>query len=265
MEKGKLATVSGTNKAIKKAKENKKRKEANEPPKDKVYKSHLDSPVYTYVLKDIVENIYKIGKTSNPHNRFKNLCVRGKVYPIALVKQDVEKILHTTYAENKMEHPDPKYEGNGSSEWFRPGGKFDEFIATVDKGKTLPYITPHVMVKDFLDNGILTIADHNTEWELNQTTYSYFMIGIEILAMLGYIKRSNGHTVTDDPENIFIIGQKVSMTEVVIDTIKEKYTAIVATDKNSFKLKEAKTDKSRLRHIDLKSKEFNSEVFLLLN
>jgi chromatin remodeling complex protein RSC6 len=44
-----------------------------------IYESHENKLVYTYVLKDIQKNIYKIGKTADPHARFKSLCVRGKV------------------------------------------------------------------------------------------------------------------------------------------------------------------------------------------
>jgi hypothetical protein len=38
-----------------------------------IYESHENKLVYTYVLKDIQKNIYKIGKT-DPHARFKSLC-----------------------------------------------------------------------------------------------------------------------------------------------------------------------------------------------
>jgi hypothetical protein len=40
-----------------------------------IYESHENKLVYTYVLKDIQKNIYKIGKTADPHARFKSLCV----------------------------------------------------------------------------------------------------------------------------------------------------------------------------------------------
>jgi hypothetical protein len=35
-----------------------------------VYESHDNKLVYTYVLKDLQKNIYKIGKTADPHSRF---------------------------------------------------------------------------------------------------------------------------------------------------------------------------------------------------
>jgi hypothetical protein len=43
-----------------------------------IYRSHENKLVYTYVLKDIQKNIYKIGKTADPHARFKSLCVGAK-------------------------------------------------------------------------------------------------------------------------------------------------------------------------------------------
>jgi hypothetical protein len=81
-------------------------------------------------LKTFKKNIYKIGKTADPHARFKSLCV-SKVLPIALVNKDVEDILHAKYADNRIVNED--YKLNGATEWFRPE-KFDEFIASVDKG-----------------------------------------------------------------------------------------------------------------------------------
>jgi hypothetical protein len=61
--------------------------------------------------------------------------VRGKVLPIALVNKDVEDILHAVC---RIELSMRDYKLNGATEWFRPGGKFDEFIASVDKGVFLP-------------------------------------------------------------------------------------------------------------------------------
>jgi hypothetical protein len=57
-------------------------------------------------------------------------CVLGAKYSI-LVNKDVEDILHAKYADNRIVNED--YKLNGATEWFRPGGKFDEFIASVDK------------------------------------------------------------------------------------------------------------------------------------
>jgi hypothetical protein len=57
--------------------------------------------------------------------------VCGAKYSIALVNKDVEDILHAKYADNRIVNED--YKLNGATEWFRPGGKFDEFIASVDE------------------------------------------------------------------------------------------------------------------------------------
>jgi hypothetical protein len=59
-----------------------------------IYESHENKLVYTYVLKDIQKNIYKIGKTADPHARF-SLCVRGKV-SIALVKKTLKICTRST-------------------------------------------------------------------------------------------------------------------------------------------------------------------------
>jgi hypothetical protein len=123
--------------------------------KKKVYPSHKNKLVYTYVLKDIKKNIYKIGKTADPHARFKSLCKKGRVMPIALVNKDIEGVLHKEYADNRIFNEE--YKMNGATEWFKPGGKFDKFIETVDKGKFLPYITLHSMTKDLIEDNVIRI------------------------------------------------------------------------------------------------------------
>jgi hypothetical protein len=45
--------------------------------------SYLRIKTNTYVLKDIQKNIYKIGKTADPHARFKSLCVGAKLYSLS--------------------------------------------------------------------------------------------------------------------------------------------------------------------------------------
>jgi hypothetical protein len=119
-----------------------------------IYESHENKLVYTYVLKDIQKNIYKIGKTADPHARFKSLCVRAKYFNS--LSKDVEDILHAKYADNRIVNED--YKLNGATEWFRPGGKFDEFIASVDKGVFLPYVTLHSLVQDLLENKTLDLT-----------------------------------------------------------------------------------------------------------
>ena len=121
--------------------------------------------MYTYVLKDIELDIFKIGRTTSPTARFKSLCVRGRVMPIALAGEDIEKQLHTEFAENRMTHPE--YSLNGGTEWFKRGGKLDDFIAGIDKGHFLPYITVHQMLVEFLESGTVKTSDSITQWELS--------------------------------------------------------------------------------------------------
>jgi hypothetical protein len=220
--------------------------------------------IYTYVLKDLIKLIYKIGKTTNPHARFKNLCVRGKVVPIALVKKDIEEELHKRYAENRIFNEDYKY--NGGTEWFKSGGKFDEFILAIDKGQVLPFITLHSMVAEFIEENIIKVSDSNTEWELTQSKYAYYFIGLEILLMLGYVSKigSNG-LLSKDPENILLLGRKISISETILNNIKGQYLFYVSTSLKSHLIIDNKSEKSRTRKIDLKSSEFDSEIFLLLN
>lgn len=220
--------------------------------------------VYTYILKDIVRLIYKIGKTTNPHNRFKNLCVRGRVVPIALVSKDIEGVLHTMYADNRIFNEE--YKHNGGTEWFKTGGKFDEFISGIDKGQVLPFITLHTLVIELMEENIMKANDSNTQWELSQSKLGYYFIGLEILLMLGYITKTNGGTIiSKDSKNILLIGRKISVSEEILNEIKSKYTFFVSTSLKSSAIVDNKKDGSRLRRIDLKSPDFDSEVFLLLN
>jgi len=228
-----------------------------------IYANHENKPVYTYVLKDIEKNIYKIGKTADPHSRFKSLCVRGKVLPIALVNKDVEDILHAQYAENRIFNED--YKLNGATEWFRPGGKFDAFIASVDKGSFLPYITLHTLVLELLETKVIQLNDPTTEWELSQNKFGHYFVGLEILLMLGYVHKTKNTILPGDKSDVLLIGSRLSVSEKVADDIKNNYSIFIATSLSSSILRENKKEGSRFRRVDLKSREFDSEVFLLLN
>lgn len=232
----------------------------------KIYASHETKLVYTYILKDIVRNIYKIGKTADPHARFKSLCKRGKVLPIALVNKDIEDILHEKYAENRMFNAE--YKMNGATEWFKPGGKFDAFISVIDKGKFLPYITLHTLVMNLIENNTIRLNDPSTEWELAQSKFGYYFLGLEILVMLGYVKRAGDVILSGDKDNILLIGRRISVSEKVLEDLENNYKAYISVKVKGSIIEENRSsaDKgSRLRKVDLKSKEFDSEVYLLLN
>lgn len=221
-------------------------------------------PTYTYVLKDLVKGIYKIGKTTNPHIRFNSLCLRGRIYPIALVNRDIEAKLHSEYADNRVVHPD--YKGNGGTEWFKPGGKFDIFIKTIDTGKIIPYITINTMMKELIEANVIRVNDPSTEWELSQSKYGYYYVGVEILVMLGFLKRSIGKKLfSEEPNKIMLIGNKVSISEEVIEKIKVGYVVFLSINMKGSIVAENRSEKSRLRKIDISSPELDSEVYLLLN
>lgn len=231
--------------------------------KKKIYPSHEKKLVYTYVLKDIKRNIYKIGKTADPHARFKSLCRKGKVLPIALVKKDIEDKLHKEYAENRMFNEE--YKMNGATEWFRPGGKFDKFIETVDKGFFLPYITIHTMTKQLIEDNCIRLNDSTVEWELAQSTFGYYFIGLELLKMLGYIKQAGSVLITENKRDILLIGRRVSVSDKVYEEIRDRYKVCIAHKAKEGLIAENKREVSRLRKVTIETTEFDSEVFLLLN
>jgi len=146
----------------------------------------LDIKVYTYILKDLERDIFKIGKTTDPHGRFRSLCSRNKIVPIGLVSKDIEVALHSAYKQNRVEHPD--YKHNGGTEWFKRGGTFDSFIERIEaQKKVIPFMTLHNMVIELMETSSLIVSDSNTQWELTQSEFAYYTIGLEILRMLDKI------------------------------------------------------------------------------
>lgn len=222
--------------------------------------------MYTYILKDIERDIFKIGKTTEPHSRFKNLCRRGKVVPIALLHRDVEKGLHADYADNRIEHPD--YPGNGGTEWFRRGGKFDKFIKRIDKGLTIPYISAHGLVSELIDEGVIIIGDTNTEWEIKQNDFSFYLIGVEILKMCGYIQQAGNYYINQDNLHIHVIGKKISVSEKLLENLKENYRFYLTYSKYTTVVKDFYNKKlfdSRARKVSLQQEDFGSEILLIRN
>lgn len=222
--------------------------------------------MYTYILKDLERDIYKIGKTTEPHKRFKSLCRRGKVVPIALLSKDREKEMHEDYAENRIIHPD--YPGNGGTEWFKRGGKFDKFINRIDKGLTIPYISAHGMVAELVEDGVIVIGDTNTEWEIKQNDFSFYLIGIEILKMSGYIQQAGNYFINKDNLHIHIIGKKVSVSEHLIEEMKKKYRFYLTYSKYTTIVKDFYNKKlfdSRARKVSLQNEDFGSEILLIRN
>lgn len=222
--------------------------------------------MYTYVLKDSKLGIYKIGKTKNPHGRFKSLCVRGIITPIALINRDVEKKLHRTYKANRVRHP--YFKKNGGTEWFKPGGKFDKFIEKVDTGVSLPYITVHEMVTILREKNVIIIDDLSTKWEVDKNDYSHYMIGREILLMLKFITREGRKLSNKDANNILLIGGKISVSEDLLEVLLSTFKIYIGLSRASGNIKTMADEikyKSRLRKITLDKKELCTDIFLLLN
>jgi hypothetical protein len=82
--------------------------------------------------------------------------------------------------------------------------------------------------------------------------------------MLGYVQRTKSVILPGNKEDVLLIGSKC-LFERAVDDIKNNYIIYLSTTLGSSIIKENKNKDSRLRKVDLKSKEFSSEVFLLLN
>jgi hypothetical protein len=74
--------------------------------------------------------------------------------------------------------------------------------------------------------------------------------------------RTKSVILPGNKEDVLLIGSKLSVS---VDDIKNNYIIYLSTTLGSSIIKENKNKDSRLRKVDLKSKEFSSEVFLLLN
>lgn len=188
--------------------------------------------IYTYILKDIENDIYKIGKTTAPLRRFKSLCIKDKVVPIALVAKDVEKELHELYKDNRIINEE--YVRNGMTEWFKKGGKFTEFIKGIDNGRVLPYITIYSLFEYLLENTTVLMADQSTAWEISQEDLGYFFIMRRIMKALKMIKYSGGHFVPTKKfsDDILIIQKRISVNNNILDYITNNYDIFISTEKN---------------------------------
>ena len=183
--------------------------------------------MYTYVLKDLVQEIYKIGKTTDPAKRFSVLCELGKVVPIALVEKDVEAELHARFAENRIVNESAS---NGKTEWFRTGGKIDKFINKIDTGKSLPYITVARMVNHLLASNVIKYRDSMVSWEIEQAETGLFYIGLEILYQTGFATRIKSGFSPKSTAEVTMYKEKITVAESVISHIIENYTVELFSD-----------------------------------
>jgi hypothetical protein len=221
--------------------------------------------MYTYILKDKKLGIYKIGRSADPHSRFRSLCMRGRVVPIALLNNDVEKKLHKEFEENRTEHKE--FVGNGSTEWFKRGGKFSKFIDQLEK-ESLPYITLHSFIEELIAEGALTFSDASTSWEIDNMVYGYHTIGIKLLYMVGKLGLVNDRPVDIDVKGISIIKGKIAISEELIAKLKKGYKFFIASDydkKVIFDKKTKSKTQAKVCKLSLKEKHLSLDAFLLIN
>ena len=206
--------------------------------------------MYTYVLKDLVQGIYKIGKTTSPSKRFNTLCVLGRVVPIALVEKDVEAELHKKFADNRVVNDQAQ---GGKTEWFRPGGKIDKFISRIDTGGSIPYITVVRMVNHLLDAGALKYKDASVQWEIDQSETGKFYIGLEILYRAGFAKAIKPSFISANTAKVTVYKDKIAVSECTLRHIIDTHEIHVFSDCVDVATidnpKEAPIRKVRLDHI----------------
>lgn len=176
--------------------------------------------MYTYILKDRLLGMYKIGRSKKPQGRFKALCRIGSIAPLALVERDIEKLLHTKFSEFRVSRAD--FKGNGGTEWFKGGGIFGDFIETIDKGTSIPYISPHSMTKHLLDEAVIKSSDGCLLWEMSEDKYAYHTIGLGILEALGHIL-TLGRTRTTKSAAVRFVKGKLLVTDELVSDIAKKY------------------------------------------
>ena len=198
--------------------------------------------MYTYILKDKDLDIYKIGKTTDPSTRFKNLCTRGEVYPIAIIDEDVERELHELYNDNRI--GTNAKASSGVTEWFRRGGKFDELLAEIDDGEEIPYITPHALLKDMEALGNFSILGPGAMWEFDSIHAGRHILGTLFLVQMGALagKPFNYNVSENYDELISLRNGKVTMTDSFAKMLATTHTIFLGDKSTIEALKASKTD-----------------------
>jgi hypothetical protein len=203
--------------------------------------------VYTYVLRDLETDLYKIGKSINPRARFRQLCRPGKVVPIHVFHKDIEGALHVEYNSERLKsHPNPAY-SDGHTEWFRYGGKLKPFIDSLDK-QDIAFYSPHNLY-EYLNVFIPEVAVLN---QLRQTDYYQYTLGRKILSMLGYLYY-NGIGYDTCHHGVILSGPKTFINDTVMIEILNNHTIeIVANRFNNTlsKYKELYGKKVFVRKVD---------------
>jgi len=201
---------------------------------------------YTYILKDEKLGIYKIGKTNKPAARFKSLCSLGKVFPIALLSKDIEKTLHKKFAANRCEHKD--FKGNGGTEWFKRGGTFDTFIDSIDKGQRLPHISAFKMAEILADAGIIKVEDIRLMWDIKNSDYGLYFVGMAVLEAIKAIDAEYGSRVLKGYEkDIHIIDRKILISERLVNDLLDNHRLVLGTDRSKLSFTEGPCNIAELK------------------
>ena len=183
---------------------------------------------YTYILKDTKLDLYKIGRTKNPPARFQSLCALKEIIPIAIIDEDVESSLHEIFDDNRIDL-NAKVE-SGKTEWFKRGGTFDAFIDSMDDAKSIPFLSPHYVVKELLNRKKFKILGYNSNWKFSQIDAAQYLVGYKILEILGVIEGGVISANFKDYGDIF--KGKVIFNKEVIDYIAGSYEVFVTEKGN---------------------------------
>jgi len=213
--------------------------------------------MFTYILKDKKLNIYKIGKTTNPPNRFRALCKLPEIVPIALIDADYESVLHEMFDSNRIILNDKV--DSGKTEWFKSGGKFDEFIDDMDQTLTLPYMSPHILIDKLESVGKFKVYGYNSDWKFSQIDVGRYMVGTRVLEALNVIK--NGIVLPDFEKYVDTFNSKVILNEEVIKYIVDNYDVGITEKGNEAIFNDIKDEKSIITNIKFKKEK---TIFIIL-
>ena len=176
--------------------------------------------MYTYVLYDSKEDLYKIGRTKSPLVRLRQLCKRGEISAITVIPKDIEKKLHKQFTDFRQLHPTAT---DGKTEWFKKGGKLSTFIDSIPKKDAYPFLSPEVLFEDMLTRGSL-ILSKSIMWDISSARYGKYLVGVDILVLVGALKLKRfGLWTKAERHNISIDNRKIGISEFIIDYLCSKY------------------------------------------
>jgi hypothetical protein len=183
--------------------------------------------IYTYVLKDRERNLYKIGQSTNPKARFRQLCIPGKLFPIHIFDEDIEKELHRKFKEERLaEHP-VFYDGR--TEYFKYGGKMVDFVDNLDI-EEIPFYTPHNLYLFLEDKKHLWFDSVMTKNIALAEDYSEWNIGRKILVLLGYLYY-DGFGYKSIHEGVELDGAKTYISDAIMEDILEEFRVDIVSNR----------------------------------